>query len=277
MISSTYPFNRHPCWAENRSSIYSRLHLPVSPLCNVRCIYCNPSLGASCHISKPGISNRVMNVQEAVNCATSLIASDPSIRIIGISGPGEPLYNPSTFEVLFRLRDILPHIEFCLSTNGLLLEEKIDSLLGLGVKTISVSMSAIKPETASVIYRYLIHDGTRYHDDEIGHFIIKKQLDGIRSARESGIHVKVNSILMNNLNDSEMIDLSEAIRNAGAQLQNIIPLIPCYPNLKMYQPSSEQLKKQRMSCSNYIQQFHHCAMCRSDVVGTPGNDRIIWH
>jgi nitrogen fixation protein NifB len=274
MISS-YPFDSHPCWAENRHAIHSRLHLPVAPDCNVRCIYCNPKLGASCHITKPGISERVMTVQEAVDCAVSLIESDSSIKIIGISGPGEPLYNASTFEVLFHLRDMLPHAEFCLSTNGLLLQDKLPSLLESGVKTISVSVSAIRPETASKIYKYLIYHGTRYLGDDIGTIIIQKQLAGISSASNAGIHVKVNSILMTKFNEQEMIDLSRAIRNAGAKLQNIIPLVPCYPHLKIHQPSSALLNETRSACSKYIRQFRHCAMCRSDVFGVPGNDKII--
>jgi len=275
MTSQSFPFDRHPCWAQNRQNIVARIHLPVAPKCNVRCIYCDPTMNTSCHISKPGQSSKVMSVNEAVTRTIQLMDDNRNIGFVGISGPGEPLYNDATFESLRIIRELFPEIDFCLSTNGLLLESTLSELLELRIRTISVSMSAISPMTSWLIYKWIDYHGTHFSGSEIGDKMVSRQLKGIRAASEAGIHVKINTILMKGINDTELEQLAYSLKIAGAELQNIIPLVPCFSELNRFQPSNLDLRTARLNCSRYIQQFHHCAMCRSDVVGIPGDDRII--
>ena len=125
-MDNSYPFKHHPCYSNQRQNLWERIHLPVARKCNVKCVFCDHSIGSSCHTSKPGFSSNIMNVDEAVERTLKEINIRPNLKIAAISGPGEPLYNKETFETLRRIRQKIPKIKFCLSTNGTLLSEHLD-------------------------------------------------------------------------------------------------------------------------------------------------------
>ena len=84
------------------------------------------------------------------------------IKVIGIAGPGEPLANEETFETLRRLHEEYPNVIKCISTNGLLLPEKIDLLEKYDVGNITVTLNAIDPEIGAKIYQFINYKGKRY-------------------------------------------------------------------------------------------------------------------
>ena len=274
-MGRAYPFTHHPCWACNRDGLWARIHLPVAHSCNVKCGYCNHQLDASGHMPVPGRSRRVMTPTQAIKVTLDEIGKDPNLRIVAISGPGEPLACPQTFKTLLGIRALSADIDFCLSTNGVLLEEKTKQLVELGARTISVTMSTVSPETASQIYEWAMIDGKRLTGPEMGEKIIDAQLRGISSATESGVFVKVNSILIPEMNGEQMEDLAGVLRDAGARLQNIVPLIPFDNMANRRPPTQNELQNARNRASRFMEQFHHCKQCRSDVVGIPGADRIL--
>ena len=75
--------------------------------------------------------------------------------MVAIAGPGEPLANEETFETLRLVKEDFPQMQLCLSTNGLLLPEKLDLLDELDVRTVTVTMSAIDPEIGKEIYSWV--------------------------------------------------------------------------------------------------------------------------
>jgi nitrogen fixation protein NifB len=77
------------------------------------------------------------------------------------------------------------------------------------------------------------------------------------------------------MNGEQMEALARALRNAGARLQNIVPLIPFDNMAKERPPTQDELQDTRNRASRYMEQFHYCKQCRSDVVGIPGADRIL--
>jgi nitrogen fixation protein NifB len=60
------------------------------------------------------------------------------IKVVGIAGPGDPLANDETFEAFLLIKAEFPHLIKCLSTNGLLLPEKIELLQQIGLKSLTV-------------------------------------------------------------------------------------------------------------------------------------------
>ncbi len=272
---SQYPFVSHPCYSETRDNLWARIHLPVARGCNVKCIFCDHSVGSSCHISKPGYSASIMDPKEAIARTFSEIEKNPLLKIVAISGPGEPLANEQTFTTLEGIRNQNKELNFCLSTNGVLLEDAATRLKELGVRSISVSMSAILPETAAQVYEWARIDGEILLGQKMGEAIILKQLAGIEKSVALGITVKVNTILMPNINTEDIEYLSKQIVDSGASLHNIVPLILCGNNQKLRPPTKEELYMARQIASKNIAQFTHCKQCRSDVVGIPGSDRIL--
>ncbi len=272
---SQYPFVNHPCYSETRDNLWARIHLPVARNCNVKCIFCDYSVGSSCHTSKPGYSASIMDPKEAIARTFSEIEKNPQLKIVAISGPGEPLANEQTFTTLEGIRNQNKELNFCLCTNGVLLEDAVIKLKELGVRSISVSMSAILPETAAQVYEWARIDGEVLQGQKMGEAIIQKQLSGIERTVALGITVKVNTILMPNINTEDIEYLSKRIVDSGVSLQNIVPLILCGNDQKLRPPTTEELSMARQIASKNITQFTHCKQCRSDVVGIPGADRIL--
>ncbi len=252
-----------------------RVHLPVAAHCNVKCIFCDHNSGSSCHTSKPGYSSHLMDPVEAIERVVAEHALEPRLRIVAISGPGEPLANSETFATLQGVHDNLADVQFCLSTNGTLLGEMLDKICDLNVSTISVSMSTQSDSIAAHLYEWAIFNGKIQRGRDMGREIISRQLSGIQSAVEAGIFVKVNTILIPELNGNDMGQLSKVISDAGVQLQNIVPLVPCGNAIKLRPPSSLELTLARENASENVEQFVHCKQCRSDVIGIPGNDRVL--
>ena len=274
-FTSDYPFNHHPCYTSQREELWSRIHLPVAPFCNVKCAFCDHKVGSACHSSKPGFSSKLMTVAEALHVLELELEKTDSLKIVAVSGPGEPLANPETLELLRSVRSRYKSLKLCISTNGTLLSTSLGALKELRIDTISVSMSAISPKTAAAIYEWAVIDQKRTSGVAMGSTVINLQLEGIRMAAEAGITVKVNTILIPTLNRQEMKNLSLSISQAGAMLQNIIPLIPNDKMADLRSPSRDEVREVREMCAQYISQFTHCKQCRSDVVGIPGNDRVL--
>ena len=275
LLQNQYPLTHHPCFSNQRQDLWARIHLPVAKRCNVKCIFCDHQSGASCHTSRPGYSARLMSANEAIHRTLEERNKNSNLKIIAISGPGEPLYNEETFETLEMIQSLDIDCKLCLSTNGVLLNEKTGKLVNLGVESISVSMSGINPEVVARIYEWAIIDGAIMRDLRMAKQIYSRQLKGIQHASRNGLIVKVNTILIPGLNTGDIQPLAKQISSAGAVLQNIVPLVPYCTSEELRPPTPNELKTARIIGSEFISQFHHCRQCRSDVVGIPGNDRII--
>jgi nitrogen fixation protein NifB len=216
-----------------------------------------------------------MSPKVATARVISEIRKDSRIKIVAVSGPGEPLANPETFDTIEIIRDNLDEVHLCLSTNGTLLEDNVQWLVKMDFKTLTVSMSTANPTTASRIYEWASVGGHILTGEKMGAFLVDAQLRGISKAADAGIAVKVNTILIPSINQDDIISLAQIIADAGASLQNIIPLVP-NDHLSMLEPPGiDLLTTIRNQAASYINQFRHCKQCRSDVVGLPGCDVIL--
>ncbi len=217
----------------------------------------------------------MMTPQEAFERTMELLPSRPNLRIVAVAGPGEPLANEQTLRAMSMIRAERPDLKFCLSTNGVLLTERIEKIVKIGFETVTVTVSTVKPETAAVIYEWAEIDGSMMRGVSMGEEIIRRQLDGISKAAESGIRVKCNTILIPSLNATEMTDISIQLAQVGASIQNIVPLVPFAKMSHLRGPTKDELAFARQAASRYCRQFTHCRQCRSDVFGIPGNDSIL--
>lgn len=216
-----------------------------------------------------------MSPEVAASRALLEINLDPRISIVAVSGPGEPLANSETFETFELIRERTRDIHFCLSTNGTLLSEKVQWLRMMGFKTLTVSMSTANPSTASRIYEWAVISEKRMTGERMGQIIVDSQLRGISDAANAGLTVKVNTILIPGFNQEDIIDLAESVSDAGAAIQNIVPLVPNDRLSSLLSPSKEAIEEARKQAAEHIKQFRHCKQCRSDVVGLPGCDVIL--
>jgi nitrogen fixation protein NifB len=255
----------HPCFTLGASRRYGRVHLPVATRCNVQCSYCDRRYDCV-NESRPGVTSRVLRPDEVVEWVERALEQIPEIRIVGIAGPGEPLCNDESFEALRRIGEAHPSLRRCLSTNGLLLPEKLELLAELGLASLSITVNAVDPAVGARIYRYVVHDGRRLEGTEGASLLLERQLAGIRGAIERGIVVKVNSVLIPGVNDDHIVEIAREAARLGAYAQNIIPVIPAgAADLRV--PSPAETKAVRAACAEIISQITHCRRCRADATG----------
>ena len=55
---------KHPCFSEGAHFKYGRIHLPVSPACNIQCKFCKRSFNK--FENRPGVSGGLLKPEEAV-------------------------------------------------------------------------------------------------------------------------------------------------------------------------------------------------------------------
>ena len=201
----------HPCYSEKASHTFGRAHLPVAPKCNIQCNYCIRKFDCV-NESRPGVTSVILNPQEALEKVKEIICQYHFIKVIGIAGPGDPLDNEETFETFRLVHEEYPHLILCVSTNGLLLPDKIDLLEKYGVTNITVTMNAIDPDIAAKIYQYIDFNGRRYYSGhEMGEILVSRQLDGIKKAVEKKMLIKVNTVYIPGINDSHIPEIAKKI------------------------------------------------------------------
>jgi len=115
-----------------------------------------------------------------------------------------------------------------MSTNGLLLDEKADEVIEIGIDTLTVTVNAINPEIFTKLNKFVIYHGKRYDGIEGAKILIEHQLNGIRKVASAGITAKINTVLVPKINGDHIVEIARTVKEADARIYNIIPLIPQY-------------------------------------------------
>ena len=261
----------HPCFSERACHAFGRAHVPVAPKCNIQCNYCIRDYDCV-NESRPGVTSKVLSPEEAVELVRKAIEKFPYIKVIGIAGPGEPLANEGTFETLRRLQEEFPNVIKCLSTNGLLLPEKIDLLKKYDVGNVTVTLNAVDPEIGAKIYEFVIYNGKKYTGVEGARILLENQLKGIEMAIERHMIVKINTVYIPGINEDHIPEIARKVGEMGVYNFNLIPLIAQYKFADIAPPTPEMKRKMQDECEKYVRQMRHCQRCRSDAVGRLGHD-----
>jgi nitrogen fixation protein NifB len=262
----------HPCFSEKAHHTFGRIHLPVAPACNIQCRYCLRKYDCA-NESRPGITSKVLTPSEALERVRAVVARNDHISVIGIAGPGDPLANDDTFEVLSMVHGEFPELTLCVSTNGLALRDRIEALMRAGVRSITITINAATPAVAEKIYSWVSYRGKRYHGREAAQRIVANQWRGLTNAIDAGFIVKVNTVLIPGINDVEIPLIAWGAGQRGADIMNIMPLIPQAEFAHLPRPSRETLMKKRSECSEHMPQMTHCRQCRADACGALGEDK----
>ncbi len=264
----------HPCFGgDHRRN--GRIHLAVAPRCTIKCAYCTRKHDCV-NESRPGVASRILTPQEALERVREVTTSktlDPIIKVVGIAGPGDPLANEETFETFRLVGEEFPHLVKCLSTNGLLLPEAVDRLGALGLGSLTVTINALDPRVGAQIYSHVFQGGKRYSGPEGASILIANQLEGLARAAALGIVVKVNTVLIPGVNDGEIELISRKVKDLGAAVMNVMPIIPLADMAHVVPPSPGYLEELRSVGERVIGQFRHCRQCRADAVGLVGGEK----
>lgn len=270
----------HPCYSEEAHHHFARIHVAVAPACNVQCHYCNRKFDCA-NESRPGVVSERLSPGEAVRKVLAVAAEVPELSVVGIAGPGDALANPAaTFATLEAIRREAPDLALCLSTNGLALPDHVDRLASLGVRHVTVTVNAVDPDVGARIYPWIVHRGRRVRGREAARILSRRQLEGIARLASGGVLVKVNSVVIPGVNDAHLPATARAVREAGAFLVNLVPLLSAPEHGTHFGltgqrgPTPEELEAVQAACEVDAKLMRHCRQCRADAVGRLGEDRF---
>ena len=155
------------------------MRISVTDRCNLRCRYCMPE-GI---VLSPARELLTFEEIELVSQA----AAELGIRRFKITG-GEPLVRRGCPKLIGRLRRIPKVEQVTLTTNGVLLGDFLDELLENGLDGVNISLDTLNADLYQQITGF----------DEL-----ERVRKGIYKAVESGLRVKINTVLQRGVNDSE--------------------------------------------------------------------------
>ncbi len=256
----------HPCFGRCGSGVSGRIHLPVAPKCNIQCAFCDRKYDCA-NESRPGVTSKILTPKQAVLRAKEAVVKEPRIRVIGIAGPGDPLANPETFETLRLVAKEIPGVIRCVSTNGILLEEKIDEVLSCGVDTLTVTVNTLRAGTAAQIYNYVTTENGRLSGLAAGEYLTRKQQLALERCAKENCVVKINTVLIPGINDGEIGEIARMAKFYDCTVMNVMPLIPCGAMQNRIGPGSEELLTAQKTAKRYLPILAHCRQCRADAVG----------
>ena len=160
------------------------LRLSITDRCNLRCKYCmgerNMTFLPKEEILTPEEIKRIIG-----------ILSDIGVRKIRLTG-GEPLVRKNFMSILKDINSVKGIEEINLTTNGILLEENLESLIKNGIKNINISLDTLNP----VLYKEITKGGE-----------LETVLKGIEKAIRLKVNrIKINVVLIKGINENEIID-----------------------------------------------------------------------
>ena len=180
--------------------IATDLRVSLTDRCNLRCAYCMPPEGLDWLPTTDQLTDD--EVVRLVRIGVERLG----IREVRFTG-GEPLLRRGLAGIIARTADLRPRPEISLTTNAIGLERTAGTLRAAGLDRVNVSLDTLRPETFRKLARR-----DRLPD----------VLDGLAAAAQAGLcPVKVNAVLMRDLNDDEAVPLLRYCLDRGYELRFI--------------------------------------------------------
>lgn len=180
-----------------RSHDYLRLSL--TERCNLACTYCHP-------VGRDEVVPEELTWDEILFAVRTLVEK-AGVRKIRLTG-GEPLMRRDLAEGLTRLgalRRELP-FELAMTTNGVHLASWLPALVEAGVSSINVSVDSLDPERFKAISRF---------------GALPAVLEAVRLAEETGIRVRLNMVVLRDMNLGEVESAAAWALRGGRHLRFI--------------------------------------------------------
>lgn len=160
------------------------LRISLTDKCNFRCTYCMPS-----ELMKFMPDHKLMSADEIFQLAS--IFKEFGIKKIRLTG-GEPTLRKDLVEIIAALSTL--NLSLSITTNAFLLDELLDDFEKYNLRNINISIDSLKPEKFSEITKRNSLD---------------KVMNNIKKACERGFYVKLNAVIIKDVNDDEITDIIE--------------------------------------------------------------------
>ena len=159
------------------------MRISVTDRCNFRCRYCMPDGIRLVPMDKILTYEQITEI-----CEASVSLGITKFKITG----GEPLVRLGCPDLVGMIRGIPGVEQITMTTNGMLLAEMLPELIKNGLDAVNISLDTLKPD----VFRYIT-----------GKDALPDVLLGIRTAADSELKVKINTVLQQGVNEEEWEDL----------------------------------------------------------------------
>ena len=193
------------------------LRISLTDNCNLRCIYCTPEKLSQKKEEKLLFEDIAKIIK---------VAKEIGIKKIRLTG-GEPLLRKDLFQIINEIKKSGID-EIYITTNGILLEEKIKNLKEAGLIGVNISLDTLDED----IFNKITRGGE-----------IKKVINGIKKSLSLGLKVKINSVIIKEINEDSIYQLADLTKKYNLDVR-YIELMPIGEG-KKYQGlnNNEILKK----------------------------------
>jgi molybdenum cofactor biosynthesis protein A len=183
---------------DNHGRPINYLRLAVTDRCNLRCFYCMPHEGID-FLPKP----HLLSYEEMLRIVRVL--AEMGICKVRITG-GEPFVRRDLMPFLRELSKIEGINKINLTTNGVLTAPHVPELKEIGINSVNLSLDSLD--------RKRFHEMTRRDE-------LPKVLDTLDALLKNNIQVKINSVIMAQKNDEDILSMIELTRNEDIALRFI--------------------------------------------------------
>ena len=170
---------------DNFGRVHDYLRISLTDKCNLRCTYCCPV-----DLPKGYFAGATRMTADEIDTIASVFIQE-GVKKIRLTG-GEPLVRKDAGEIIQRLSKY--PVELAITTNGVFVDEFITPFKQAGIKSVNVSLDSLNKERNLII--------TRRNE-----FVRVSQ--NINLLLENDFHVKINVVVMKNVNENEITDFVE--------------------------------------------------------------------
>ncbi len=208
----------------NRDIDYVRISLTEK--CNLRCIYCMP---------KGYVPNGEVEIsRDHVNKIVKALASI-GIKKVRFTG-GEPLVRKDIIDIIKDTRAVEGIKDIAITTNGVLLKDKLVDLKEAGLTRINISLDSLDPTT----FKKMTGGD------------LEGILEAIHKAIEFNIFVKLNMLPIKGCNENEIIDFIKLTKDLPMDVR-FIELMPMGPAKDFNGIESDNIREMMSSIGKYTQ------------------------
>lgn len=181
--------------------------ISASEICNYDCAFCHPTINERVEILS---NNELIQIFKEMNELYKL-------KTLHFTG-GEPLTRRDLSDIIAQCRLMAGEdLDIAMTTNASLLGDELDKLVSAGLNRANISLHAL--------------DNSKYQKFTGRNIDVTRILETIELAKEHDLLIKINSVVIRNFNDMDIVGLAKYCFEKG--------IIPRFLELGIYGPVSQ--------------------------------------
>ncbi|MBN1214764.1 MAG: GTP 3',8-cyclase MoaA [Candidatus Lokiarchaeota archaeon] len=182
---------------DNNNRIIKHIRFSITSHCNSNCIYCD----------KEGFTPKMSELTvEEITKLCKILAKVLNVSKIKLTG-GEPLCRKEIISIVKNISNLGFYKDISMTTNGLLLGKKAKELFDAGLNRINVSLATLNPQR----YKRICNNDS-----------LETVLKALEISKDIGFNpIKINYVILKNINDDEFWSMSDFCNKKGYILQLI--------------------------------------------------------